>query len=387
MAGARYGRHRPWLNVLEVTMENAAAAPRKIHFVGSLPEDLNTPAKVMRFVQGCAGEYFDGVMPGGETGSGRARWYVRPIVERIGEHPAVESVYPGDWSSLNERSRYKLRKGRSLRDADLDRLLGYYTETRDAHSAFDDMRKSDPGLRFQAGIPSPFNMSFVIFDKQALAPYRRRSAAGERRWPYYRPFVEATAREISRIYHLLGEQVVIQLELAGETTLCAAVPPGADRVLADLLGRSVSKLVSQAPHGAHFGVHLCYGGLNNKPVIIPRSTAGAVALANAIARYWPTGRSLDFVHLPMADGTSPPLARKYYASLSRLALPPRTRLIAGISHPHQPLTEQRRALRLAEAAFGGRLDIAAPCGLGRYQNQNVVREVVEHAIAMAKSPS
>ncbi|MFE3193567.1 hypothetical protein ACFXHA_31515 [Nocardia sp. NPDC059240] len=350
---------------------------RKVHFVGSLPAQLDSPEQAMAFAVDTAGEFLDGMVPGGEADPYRAQWYVRPIIDRLGGIPALAPVRSGDWSTLRSRDTFRLRAGRSLTEADVDAALGYAAEAERAGKALAELRRTDPGLRLQVGIPTPFVIGFIAFEARMLR--------WRRGFPYYRPIVDATVREIVRIHEALGDNVVFQLELAAETLLCAATPPGLRQGLATAAGRAIGRLVTRAPYGARFGVHLCYGSLDDKPAVTPRSTAGVVALANAIARYWPAGRQLDFVHMPIGDGKQAPVRPRYYAPLARLELPVDTRLIAGLAHPAQPLAQARQALATAESAYGRRLDVASPCGLGRYATVDRARSAVACAVALAET--
>ncbi|WP_157121736.1 hypothetical protein [Nocardia miyunensis] len=353
--------------------------------MGSLPAQLDSPDKAMAFAVDTAGEFLDGVVPGGEADPYRAQWYIRPIIDRLDNIPALEPVRRGDWSTLRSRNTFRLRTGRSLAEADIDSALGYAVETGRALEALADMRRTDPGLRLQVGIPTPFVIGFIAFEARMLVWRRGSARGGERGFPYYRPIVDATVREIVRIQETLGDNVVFQLELAAETLLCARTPAFLRQRLATAVGRAIARLVARAPHEARFGVHLCYGSLGDKPAVAPRSTAAVVALANAIARYWPAGRHLDFVHLPIGDGRQAPVRPRYYAPLARLEMPATTRVIAGLALPAQPLAQARQALAAAESAYGGPLDVAAPCGLGRYTTVDRARSAVAHAVALAET--
>ncbi|MFI5776596.1 hypothetical protein [Nocardia sp. NPDC051570] len=353
--------------------------------MGSLPAELDSPEKAMAFAVDTAGEFLDGMVPGGEADPYRAQWYVRPIIDRLGKVPALAPVRHGDWSTLFSRDTFRLRAGRSLAEADIDAALGYAEEARRAGDALVDIRRTDPGLRLQVGIPTPFVIGFIAFEARMLMWRRGSAGRGDRGFPYYRPIVDATVREIVRIHEALGDNVVFQLELAAETLLCAGTPAGVRQGPATVAGRAIARLVARAPHDSRFGVHLCYGSLDDKPVVAPRSTAPVVALANAIARYWPAGRHLDFVHLPIGDGKQAPVRPRYYAPLARLELPATTRVIAGLAHSTQPLAQARQGLAAAESAYGGLLDVAAPCGLGRYATVDRARSAVAHAVALAET--
>ncbi|MFF3223084.1 hypothetical protein ACFYV7_09830 [Nocardia suismassiliense] len=353
--------------------------------MGSLPAQLDSPEKAMAFAVDTAGEYLDGMVPGGEADPYRAQWYIRPIIDRFNSIPALAPVRRGDWSTLRSRDTFRLRPGRSLTEADIDAALGYAEEAARAMDALAEVRRTDPGLRLQVGIPTPFVIGFIAFEARMLAWRRGSLGRGDRGFPYYRPILDATVREIVRIHEALRDSVVFQLELAAETLLCSGLPAGLRQGPATAAGRAIGRLVARAPHGSHFGVHLCYGSLEDKPVVAPRSAAPVVALTNAIARYWPAGRHLDFVHLPIGDGKQAPVRPRYYAPLARLELPATTRVVAGLAHPAQPLAEARQGLAAAESAYGGRLDVAAPCGLGRYKTVERAQSAVAHAVALAET--
>ncbi|WP_157117587.1 hypothetical protein [Nocardia vaccinii] len=353
--------------------------------MGSLPAQLDSPEKAMAFAVDTAGEFLDGVVPGGEADPYRAQWYIRHIIDRLDSIPALEPVRRGDWSTLRSRNTFRLQAGRSLAEADIDAALGYAAETERAIEALVGMRRTDPGLRLQVGIPTPFVIGFIAFEARMLRWRRGSARRGDRGFPYYRPILDATVREIVRIHETLRDNVVFQLELAAETLLCARTPAALRQGPATAAGRAIARLVARAPHDSRFGVHLCFGSLDDKPAVVPGSTAPVVALANAIARYWPAGRHLDFVHLPIGDGRQAPVQPRYYAPLARLELPATTRVIAGLAHPEQPLAQARQGLAAAESAYGGLLDVAAPCGLGRYTTVDRARSAVAHAVALAET--
>lgn len=342
--------------------------PRSVHLVGSMPPDVTSADEAMRLTMESVGSCIR-TLPDGETS--RAGGYVIPIVESLVEHPAVRKIRQGDWSSLRARTMYRVRKGHSLREAPLDRHLGYFRDAERSWPVFRRIRDEHPSLLFQVGVPAPYGLAVIAFGIRGLA--------------HYRPLAEATVAELRRIHELAGDDVVFQLELPGETVLSAALPPGPRLVPIDMIARAVRHLVAAMPRGSRFGVHLCYGSLNDTPAIVPRTTAAAVRLANAVSRHWPDGRSLEFVHIPMAAGEHPPLHERYYAPLRRLSLRPPARFVAGLAHERQPLHEQQRALGLVEAVIGHRVDIAHPCGFGQRPDKDAVRAALRRAVALAET--
>jgi hypothetical protein len=99
---------------------------------------------------------------------------------------------------------------------------------------------------------------------------------------------------------------------------------------------------------------------------VGRNCLPTVQLANAIAAHWPRHTSLAYMHIPLAAGDdAPSLAQSYYAPLADLSLPAGTRLVAGFVHDALSEDQLREVLNMVESAVGRRVDVAAPCGLGR----------------------
>ncbi|MDS1269431.1 hypothetical protein RIF23_03875 [Lipingzhangella sp. LS1_29] len=113
-------------------------------------------------------------------------------------------------------------------------------------------------------------------------------------------------------------------------------------------------------------VHLCFGDLNHEALWHARDTGPVVEIAQKVVQAWPRGRTLDYLHLPLATGTRPavPNARALLPLTRLRGLSGNTRLVAGLVHEDQHLDMQRVTLRLVEVALGRRVDVAASCGLG-----------------------
>src|SRR5215469_1519236 len=105
----------------------------------------------------------------------------------------------------------------------------------------------------------------------------------------------------------------------------------------------------------HAGVHFCYGSLENKAAVHPRSLAPLVRTMNAVIGAWPPNCSLDFLHIPVAWSDRPPSTNpQFYKPLALLrALPPQTRLFAGVVQCNSGASssaEERTAVHLFEDA-------------------------------------
>lgn len=145
---------------------------------------------------------------------------------------------------------------------------------------------------------------------------------------------------------------------------------------------------ARAPEGSTFGLHLCFGDLNNEGRVDQAVARPSVTFTEMVAGSWPAGRSLAYVHIPLASGhVPPPLEPDIYAPLGELAaaVPPDVRIVAGIAHEAQSLGEQQKVLGLVEDALGRAADVAAACGLGRRTLGNA-RAVARRTMDLARTP-
>jgi hypothetical protein len=83
--------------------------------VGSTPFDLRTAEPAMRLMLQAAGAWLRS-LPDGEPG----RNYVAPTVDSLVGHPALEQVRGGDWSTLDNRPVYRVRRGHSMAEQPLE---------------------------------------------------------------------------------------------------------------------------------------------------------------------------------------------------------------------------------------------------------------------------
>jgi hypothetical protein len=92
---------------------------------------------------------------------------------------------------------------------------------------------------------------------------------------------------------------------------------------------SVGQVPEQSLHG---GVHFCFGSLENKAAMHPRTLAPLVRTLNTVEAHWPDNCSLDFLHIPATFSDRPPsTGPSFYEPLAGLRnLPQHTRLFAGV---------------------------------------------------------
>jgi hypothetical protein len=328
---------------------------RATHLVGSLP--AAHPSEAMQLALELLGPHLRTV-PDGETGERRS--WILHIIESFRKHPALELRRDGDWSSYEKVPIFGVRKGHRLTADSLQ--LGYAAHYSESYAAFQALRAKSPhsGLAFQAGLPCDFDLAmFTLGPVGAL----RHGAV----------FREALLRELKAVHALAGSDVVFQLEAPVELVMVSKAPAVLQPMLAGWLGPRIAALAKGAPEGARFGVHLCLGDLNHEALGRLQDARPIVALVNALVRAWPQGRPLEYVHVPFAAGAgTAPTEPGFYAPLSRLALPERTRFIAGLLHEQWTEAQARPVLRLVEDALGRKVDVAAACGLGRRTRDEAV---------------
>ncbi len=331
-------------------MTDTIATPRSAHLVGSTPFASADEAMDLALTR------LDGrlrTLPDGETGE-RRNWIIH-IVESLRRHPDLEVKREGRWADYDDTLTFRLRRGHDLRGETLD--FGHVAAFEDSYPRFRERRAAlgpaGEGLRFQVGIPG--DLDLALFTLGPVAALRNRRA-----------FTDATLREIRSIFERAGDEVVFQIEIPAELVFVARAPGPLRPIAARFLARGVAGLAARSPEGARFGIHLCVGDMNHRALGRMRDVRPLVLVANAIARAWPKGRPLDFVHAPFAAAVEPPPTdRAFYEPLRDLRRPVGTRFIAGFVHEARSLEEQRDLLALIDDLVGGRVDVATSCGLGR----------------------
>ncbi|MGW4350489.1 hypothetical protein ACWELJ_00205 [Nocardia sp. NPDC004582] len=323
---------------------------RNVHFVGSFPAESTGDA--MRAMLDGAGSRLR-ALPTGETR--RYEWYIQPIVDDLVAQGALEVKKTGTWLSSHERTIHRAARGVELTGDMME--LGYLAEATEALPIFRSLRaeRDLPELSLQIGMPTAFTLAFIAMGRCGVRRHRK-------------AFQDASIRDIEAVRALAGDEVVVQFEATAEMVLMATAQPLHRRVDAAAgLGRGIAEMAAATPPGTRIGVHLCLGSMHNKARTTLRDTGPLVALANSIARQWPSGRTLEFIHGPLAAGDIPPSAApSFYAPLAGLDLPVGTRFYAGLVHESPTEAGQIDTLRMVENALGRPVDgVASACGLGR----------------------
>ncbi len=234
---------------------------------------------------------------------------------------------------------------------------------------FEQLRESSKlsRLRFQVGLPTGIGITFGM-----MSPPNALRYAGT--------FGRRMALEANQILAKAGAQnLVFQLEVPGNLAMAYKLPKG----LARLAVQGIIDLVLGVAPEAPFGVHLCFGDLNNEALIKADSLAKAVHFTNVLLERWPATHELAYVHFPLAEAAEPPSTDpSHYAPLKDLRLPPHVRLVAGFVHDRLSLQEHEELLQIVESAAGSPVDVAASCGLGR-REPDVAEKMMRTSAALA----
>jgi hypothetical protein len=336
----------------------ASPRPRRLHFVGSLPQHADAES-AFRWQR----DELIGLirrLTGGEPGP-RLQWFV-PVVKELKRLPQIRTVRDGDWAAYDDTDRLAVRRGSRLGPEHIPLRLAEYA--REELAALDAVgTPATRELPLQVGVPGYLDMTLFVFGPLAL-------------FRHARAFLRATARQVEDVRRTAGDTVVFQLEVPAALIAVASAPKPLRSAVAGLMAHFVTRQVARAPRGSRFGIHLCLGDLGHQPLKFPPTADPQVRLANALMRRWPEGRSLEYVHLPLSGGDTPPYTSpEYYRPLRRLVAPPEVPVAAGIAHEKQTTDEQRRVRDLVEEALGRPADIATACGLGRRTPQQAERAV------------
>ena len=102
---------------------------------------------------------------------------------------------------------------------------------------------------------------------------------------------------------MAGDDVVLQIEVPPEMFAAFKLPTRGRG--ASHCDRS-STCWQRIETPARIGVHLCLGDFHNEAIVHPKALDKMVAFANGMVQRWPARHTLDFVHVPLAEGEVPP---------------------------------------------------------------------------------
>jgi hypothetical protein len=333
---------------------------RNALLVGSLPFDDESEAMqvamdkigpaLMALPDGEIGERTD-AHPKGD----RAAW-VQTIADRCEAdtdnwtvvRPATrnEDGFAADYDS---GARLKPKAKKSELAAQLD--LGWSTFARQSYPLFkaqaDQAGRTD--LRFQVGLPTALGMTFGMMSP----PNALRYASA---------FTERLATEANEILDFTNGDVQFQLEVPGELAMAYRLP----KFAVSIALRTVLDLVKQIRPEAPFGIHLCFGDLNNEALISAPSLDKMVHFTNQLIAGWPSTHELNYVHVPLAEASDPPpVDPAWYAPLADMNLPADVRFVAGFVHDKRSVEEHHQILEILDQLRPEGVDVSSSCGLGR----------------------
>lgn len=289
--------------------------------------------------------------PKGERGA-----WVQTISDRCEADTANWSVvrpakrnHDGFSVDYESGARLKPKVKRSKLAAQLD--LGWSTFARQSYPLFKQQaeKAGRADLRFQVGLPTALGMTFGMMSPPDALRY-----AGA--------FTERLATEANEILDFTDGDVQFQLEVPGELALAYRLPKFAVGVSL----RTILDLVNQIRPEAPFGIHLCFGDLNNEALINPTSLEKMVHFTNRLLAKWPASHELNYVHVPLAEASDPPpLDPAWYGPLADMKLRNDVSFVAGFIHDKRTIEEHRQILEIIDRLRPERVDVASSCGLGR----------------------
>ena len=359
-----------------IFQEELMSMSRTVHLVGAWPGEFGADAMDTAFKR--LGPKL-ARMSDGETGD-RSLWLLptmawmraNPDVERQESAIPVRVVERETEAGEDEKPKgggfYRLREGSSLESDHIQ--MGYVFAFKQSYPAFKVLREryEQPDVSFQVGIPSPLDLTRVAFGVDAML---EPSLTG--------PFTVATTDQITQILADAGDDVIFQIETVGTLLAVAMSAPEDQPAVAEQMASELVRLVEQVPEGTRFGAHLCLGNFQHKASMQLSDARPLVLLANALAKHFPAGRQLEYIHAPLAAAALPPsLDEEWYAPLSELDLGD-VRFIAGFVHETLDIEQLTQLLATIERFAGCEVDVSSTCGLGRLPSPDMAWDMMEKA--------
>lgn len=292
---------------------------RQALLVGSMPFE-NEEDAMNRALEVMGADLW--ALPDGEIGEkseqyplgNRAAWIqaIVDICERDSENWEVvyqgvrgESGFP---TGYDTEPRVKPKRSPSEMPQHLNfRWLEYFQKS---YPVFKRLRRAYdlPNLKFQVGLPTGMGMTFPMMSP--INAFRYASAFNKR-----------MAYEANEMLKLADPgDLMFQIEVPGELAMAYRMPA----FLVGVSVRTAIGLVKQIEPKALFGVHLCFGDLNNEALTRPDTLDKMVNFSNKLIEKWPKTHELNYVHYPLAEAADPPpLEAAYYQPLKHIKLPRR----------------------------------------------------------------
>ncbi|HAS43168.1 MAG TPA: hypothetical protein DCS93_21995 [Microscillaceae bacterium] len=274
---------------------------------------------------------------------------------------AVRSNQSGFPIGYDKEPRLKPKRSPSTMHQYLDfRWLEYF---KSSYPTFKKLKKEKglDHLKFQVGLPTGIGITFPMMNPINALRYAK---AFNKRMAY-------EANEILKIAD--PDDLIFQIEVPGELAMAYKLP----KFLVSLSLRTIFGLLQGINPQAPFGVHICFGDLNNEALTKVKTLDKMVHFSNTLVKKWPKSHQLAYVHYPLAEAvTPPPTHQNYYQTLEKVILPENTRFVAGFVHDKLSNVEHEQILTMIESIRGHQVDIACSCGLGR-RKAEVAQELMQ----------
>lgn len=224
-------------------------------------------------------------------------------------------------------------------------------------------------LKFQVGLPTGLAMTYAMMGPVNAIRY---ASTFNRRMAY-------EANEILKIAD--PGDISFQIEVPGELAMAYKLP----KFLVSMSVKTIIGLANRIDNKAPFGIHICFGDLNNEALTKAKTLDKMVHFSNHLVSNWPKRHKLDYVHYPLAEAaTAPPVEEKYYETLKNIELPEHVRFVAGFVHDKRSQEEHKEILGIVEKIRGHKVDIACSCGLGR-KTQEVAEQLIQVSHELTKA--
>lgn len=345
---------------------------RQVLLVGSLPFDdeetaMNNSLDILKQDLWA--------LPDGEIGEksseypmgNRAAWIqsIIDICERDTENWKVvrsaERNELGFPTGYDKEPRLRPRRSPSEMHRFLDfKWIEYFKKS---YPTFKKLRKERglDSLKFQVGLPTGLAVTYAMMSPVNAIRY----AAS---------FNKRMAFEANEILKLADPgDISFQIEVPGELAMAYKLP----KFLVDLSLQTILGLANRIDNKAPFGIHICFGDLNNEVLTKANTLDKMVHFSNRLVHRWPKKHKLDYMHYPLAEAAAPPpINEDFYKVLEDIKLPPNVRFVAGFVHDKRTDDESKQILGILEKVRGHQVDIACSCGLGR-RTPEIAKQLIQ----------
>jgi methionine synthase II (cobalamin-independent) len=329
------------------------------HLVGGLKApDAET---AMRTAMRILGRHLRAV-PDGETGD-RSRW----IGWQRNRLTSIEGIeVAGTHDSDAENPEYTAWTALAISPALTalpPRVLGYADAAAASYDIFRRLRTErvvPDGMKFQVSVPTPF----------ATVITWARPEDQQRFLPVY---ADALAGEVREIVDIVGEDLLLQYDVAVEVAAITQNTPAAGELSDEaVVTESLRAALARTPDGVEYGIHLCYGDYNHQHFAVPQDLSLCVKLANAV------GEGAAFVHMPADRETGRDAG--YFEPLRDLRA---EHLALGVIDYEGDQQRTAELIRAAVIGSGGRqFAVATECGMARIDERGPGSPSLEHLLEL-----